>query len=79
MYSVTSGAYPTNNELDMPASPLRVQGESLESCPKPALISSYLHKSATIRSLSVTTSVRVIHPDAEPGWSYSTSRRPQPL
>ena len=37
--------------FDVPVGPVEAQGESLESCPEPILDPSYLHGSATIRSL----------------------------
>ena len=51
MCPAASEASQATNELDVPVSPVGVQGENLRSCLEPTFISSYLHGSATIRPL----------------------------
>jgi len=68
MCPFVSGASQGNNKADTFAGSLRAQRESLGSCPDLPLEPSYLHESATIKSLSATTFIR----DHVPGHSYSS-------
>ena len=76
-YPITSGASPVNNELDMPAGLLWAKEKAMGLALSPH--SSRVTYMDPRLPGSGTTSVRVIHPDAELGRSYSASRRPPPL